>query len=101
MDIGRMRVEVTNTYPGKAWREKVRKMDDGQVTAIFYRFLNHQKNEKVDVAKQLCDFPPQVSFEDIFHASPIQTAAMLDANCIVIPYADQTMCGYVICPKEV
>ena len=65
MDIGRMRVEVTNTYPGKKWREKVRKMSDGQVTALFYRFLNDPKHYKLDLKTILPDTPIQVTFDQV------------------------------------
>lgn len=43
-DIHRKRDFVVSLYPGPRWREKVRKMPDSQVVAIYLR--EHNKAEK-------------------------------------------------------
>lgn len=37
MNINQMRVRVAECYPGPRWANKVRRMSDDQVIAIFYR----------------------------------------------------------------
>lgn len=37
------RTALTSVYPGRAWSEKVRKMSDSQVTAIYLRFKEQGK----------------------------------------------------------
>ena len=43
-EMNRMRSEVTKAYPGKTWREKVKKMSDDKVTAIY---LNLKARKRV------------------------------------------------------
>jgi hypothetical protein len=35
------RIAVANAYPGRAWKDKVKKMSEQQVTAVYLR-LKHQ-----------------------------------------------------------
>lgn len=37
------RTALASVYPGKAWSEKVRRMSDSQVTAIYLRFKEQGK----------------------------------------------------------
>lgn len=37
MNINQMRVRVAQCYPGPRWAEKVQRMSDEQIVAIFYR----------------------------------------------------------------
>lgn len=39
MTIEQMRAEIIKTYPSLTWTEKVNKMTDAQVIAIYKRFL--------------------------------------------------------------
>ena len=45
MDVGRMRVEIAKVYPGKKWQDKVKKMNDGQVIAVYYKFENDKQKK--------------------------------------------------------
>ena len=46
MSIEQMRELVISVYPGKAWEERVRKMSDNQILAIYNRFLYTGKFNK-------------------------------------------------------
>lgn len=47
MSVEQMRSFVSNAYTGRNWPDKVRKMSDEQVVAIYNRLLNKQrKTEK-------------------------------------------------------
>ena len=41
MSVEEMRVAIAKVYSGKAWKERVRKMPDYQVTAIYFSFLEN------------------------------------------------------------
>lgn len=43
MNIVQMRNEVSTAYLGKAWKDKVKKMSDNQVIAIYYKLSRHNK----------------------------------------------------------
>jgi hypothetical protein len=43
MSIACMRDYVTKQYPGKKWEQKVTKMADKQVMAIYHNLLNRRK----------------------------------------------------------
>lgn len=45
MEIDR-RGWVSDMYPGKGWKNKVHKMSDGQVTAIYLREINKPDKPK-------------------------------------------------------
>ena len=110
MEVGRMRIEVTNEYPGKKWKDKVKNMSDGQVIALYYKFLNEKTNKKIYdvqqvheliVAKKILDVPEQLSFEDVFGTPTMVTCANnRDISAISMPYEDTTMLGYTVCTKE-
>lgn len=40
MSTEQMRAEITKTYQGADWVEKVKKMTDQQVIAVYYRLLD-------------------------------------------------------------
>lgn len=44
--IGEMRRIITNVYPGESWKNRVKRMYDGQVVAIFYSFMEHGKIDR-------------------------------------------------------
>ena len=37
MTVEQMRAEVAKLYPGEKWKERVAKMSDGQILAIYKR----------------------------------------------------------------
>lgn len=39
MSVNQMMDIVANKYPSKAWREKVAKMNDKQIIAIYYKMI--------------------------------------------------------------
>lgn len=39
MSVEQMRAFVAARYPGRAWQERVKKMSDSQILAIYYRLL--------------------------------------------------------------
>jgi hypothetical protein len=43
MSVMQMRKLVQDAYPGKKWRDKVSKMGDGQIIAIYHKFLDSKK----------------------------------------------------------
>jgi len=45
-DIEMKRAYVTDLYPGRRWKEKVRKMPDAQVIAIYLREHERPKQSK-------------------------------------------------------
>lgn len=40
--INEMRLAIKGVYPGLRWESKVNAMDDGQVRAIYYSFMNRR-----------------------------------------------------------
>lgn len=44
--VAEMRVAVSKVYPGKAWKTKVAKMPDAQITAIYFNFLKDGRFDK-------------------------------------------------------
>lgn len=40
MSVEEMRRAISKAYDGKKWKDKVRAMSDGQVTAIFYKMAS-------------------------------------------------------------
>ena len=43
MSVGIMRSEIEKVYPGPKWREKVKRMSDNQVIAVYSRFRQSGK----------------------------------------------------------
>lgn len=39
MQVEQMRIKIKFAYTSAAWQERVDRMSDGQVIAIYYRFL--------------------------------------------------------------
>ena len=46
MDVKQMRKEVLKFYSGQKWKDRVNKMNDDQVMAIYYSFIERQKKKK-------------------------------------------------------
>lgn len=40
MSVEQMRDALMKAYPGQRWSDKVKKMSDNQVIAVYYRMLN-------------------------------------------------------------
>lgn len=47
-----MRTKIMSVYPFLGWQEKVRKMKDNQVIAIYYKFLSEGKFDKKGKKKE-------------------------------------------------
>lgn len=43
MSVEQMRSAIAKVYPGKSWQDKVKKMADGQVIRIYYKFLEEKR----------------------------------------------------------
>lgn len=39
MDVDQMRERVREQYPGKKWSDRVDKMADAQIIALYYKFV--------------------------------------------------------------
>ena len=48
MTIDQMRDEILEAYPGPRWREKVAKMDDDQVMALYFKFHANPPKKKAE-----------------------------------------------------
>lgn len=46
MTIEQMRAEVARLYSGAAWQQKVAKMPEGQILAIYSRQILHKSEDK-------------------------------------------------------
>ena len=46
MSAQQMRAAIYEVYPGRKWKEKVLNMDDAQVIAVYYSFLEKGKFDK-------------------------------------------------------
>ena len=46
MSVDQMREAITKVYPAERWQKKVAKMDDVQVMAIYFKFVQSGKLEK-------------------------------------------------------
>ena len=46
MGIEQMRTVILSVYPGDGWKQKVKKMKDNQVMAVYMRFLQEGKLKK-------------------------------------------------------
>ena len=62
LGIDAMRNEIEKVYPGDRWKRKVAFMDDNQVIAVYYKFLNDGKF----AAKPVCKNPKahQMTFDE-------------------------------------
>lgn len=43
MDVRQMRVRVQETYSGQRWLDKVRKMQDDQIVALYFSLVKQGK----------------------------------------------------------
>lgn len=43
MSVQQMRAEIAKVYAGLSWKNKVSKMSDGQVVAVYHKFLIDRK----------------------------------------------------------
>lgn len=49
MSVDQMRNEVRKAYPGQKWYDKVSKMSDAQIIAVYHSFLHAKKFNKKGV----------------------------------------------------
>lgn len=52
MTVDQMRDAIAEVYGGNKWKKKVSKMDDNQVIAVYYSFLNSGKFDEKPSKKQ-------------------------------------------------
>ena len=64
MKTGQMRHEISKVYKGVRWQKKVKKMNENQVIAIYYRFL---VNGKLKAPPKVYGFSPAVIIADEYH----------------------------------
>ena len=62
LGIDSMRNEIEKVYPGDSWKRKVALMDDNQVIAVYYKFLNSGKFAAKPVCKK--PEPHQITFDE-------------------------------------
>ncbi len=70
MKTEQMRHEISKVYKGAGWQKKVKKMNENQVIAIYYKFLANGKLKAVIIADE-CH---QISFDDILNNRKINQA---------------------------
>ena len=72
MKTEQMRHEISKVYKGAGWQKKVKKMNENQVIAIYYKFL---ANGKLKAPPKAYGFSPTViSFDDILNNRKINQA---------------------------
>ena len=101
MDNQQMRIEIAKKYPGKKWQDKVRKMSEQQVYAVYQSFKEKELKEAMEkrnqeLVKQVLD----ITDMDWSDPKTKYTMTMSDVKCITFPYVDSVFCGKVICSKE-
>ena len=64
MKTEQMRHEISEVYKGAGWQKKVKKMNENQVIAIYYRFL---ANGKLKAPPKAYGFSPAVIIADEYH----------------------------------
>ena len=80
MKTEQMRHEIAKVYKGAGWQKKVKKMNENQVIAIYYKFLS---NGKLKAPPKAYGFSPaviiadehhQISFDDILNDRKVNQA---------------------------
>ena len=80
MKTEQMRHEISKVYKGAGWQKKVKKMNENQVIAIYYKFLAHgkfkapPKSYGFSPAVIIADEYHQISFDDILNDRKINQA---------------------------
>ncbi len=64
MKTEQMRYEISKVYKGAGWQKKVKKMNENQVVAIYYKFL---ANGKLKAPPKAYGFSPAVIIADEYH----------------------------------
>ena len=64
MKTEQMRHEISKVYKGAGWQKKVKKMNEDQVIAIYYKFL---ANGKLKAPPKAYGFSPAVIIADEYH----------------------------------
>ena len=67
MKTEQMRHEISKVYKGAGWQKKVKKMNEDQVIAIYYKFLANGKLKAPSKAVIIADEYHQISFDDILN----------------------------------
>ena len=70
MKTGQMRHEISKVYKSTWWQKKVKKMNENQVIAIYYKFLANGKFKTPLKADEY----HQISFDDILNNRKINQA---------------------------
>ena len=74
MKTEQMRHEIAKVYKGAEWQKKVKKMNENQVIAIYYKFLANGKLKAPSKAVIIADEYHQISFDDILNNRKINQA---------------------------
>lgn len=69
MTVEQMRAAIAGCYKGASWKNRCRKMSDGQVVAIYYNFL---ETGKFSVGKNARKSPREEIAESIPEKEPVQ-----------------------------
>ena len=70
MKTEQMRHEISKVYKGAGWQKKVKKMNENQVIAIYYKFLANGKFKTPLKADEY----HQISFDDILNDRKVNPA---------------------------
>lgn len=46
MNLHEMRDFISKAYPGQAWKNRVKKMGENQIIAIYYSMMNREKTQR-------------------------------------------------------
>ena len=74
MKTEQMRHEISKVYKGAGWQKKVKKMNEDQVIAIYYKFLANGKLKAPSKAVIIADEYHQISFDDILNDRKVNPA---------------------------
>ena len=74
MKTEQMRHEISKVYKGAGWQKKVKKMNEDQVIAIYYKFLANGKLKAPSKAVIIADEYHQISFDDILNDRKVNQA---------------------------
>lgn len=94
VSVNDMRIAISRVYDNPTWEEKVKKMADDQVTAIYLSFCRNGKFDKRPTP------PPKKTVKSV----PDITAGCSDTKVIfegqVYPVCDITEHSYVVADKD-
>jgi len=109
MNVELMRAEIKKAYKGVRWENKVKKMPEAQVIAVYHEFMEREKKAKTQemeevalkrVATQALTFDE--AYDTIVHPTNVAPYPYpIGKMTIRVPYTDTMVGAYTVCPKEV